>query len=72
VALQLRQQELLTRLDDWLGGRRPGAAEAGQSTVEYAAICAVIVVVAIAAMNMFGGGVGQVFGRLLARIQGLG
>lgn len=71
VALQLRQLEVLARLEERLAGRALGNAEDGQSTVEYA-VAAVIVVAAITAMNTFGGGVGQVFARLVGRIQGLG
>jgi len=72
VALQLRQLEVLARLEERLAGRALGNAEDGQSTVEYAVVAAVIVVVAITTMNTFGGGVGQVFARLVGRIQGLG
>lgn len=72
VALELRQAELLERLGGRLAGRALGAAEDGQSTVEYAIIAAIIVVVTITGLNAFGGGVSQVFTRLLARIQGLG
>ncbi len=72
AALRLRQLELLTRLEENSSRRARAGAEAGQSTVEYAIIAAVIVVAAIAAMHAFGGGVTQVFARLVARLQGLG
>lgn len=72
VALQLRQMDVLARLEERLAGRALGGAEDGQSTVEYAVVAAVIVVAAIAAMNTFGGGVGQVFARLVGRLQGVG
>lgn len=58
LQVQLRQLELLARLEERLGGLALGGAEEGQSTVEYAVVAAVIVVVAITAMNVFGGGVG--------------
>ena len=72
VQWELQRQELLSRLARCLEERTLGDAEAGQSTVEYAAITALIVVVAITAMNVFGGGVGAVFTRMVARIQGIG
>lgn len=72
AALRIRKLELLALLEEHSSRRARGSAEAGQSTVEYAIIAAVIVVAAIAAMNAFGGGVTQVFARLVARLQGLG
>jgi len=40
--------------------------------MEYAVIAALVVVAAITAINIFGAGIGQVFTRVVARIQGLG
>ncbi len=69
--LQLWELDLLARLEERLGVGL-GGAEDGQSTMEYAVIAALIVVVAITAINIFGAGIGQVFTRVVARIQGLG
>ena len=51
-------------------GRRTG--EAGQSMVEYAIIAALIAVIAMAAIQALGGGIAEVFQRILAHIQGIG
>ena|GEM_PF-6547565 len=48
------------------------ALESGQSMVEYAIIIAVIALVALGAAQLLGGGIAQVFGNILSRIQGLG
>ena len=48
------------------------AAETGQSMVEYAIVVAVVAIAALAAVQLFGGGVATVFQNLLAKVQGLG
>lgn len=49
-----------------------GARERAQSLVEYAIGVAVIAIVALGAVQAFGGGVGQLFTRLLGRVSGIG
>lgn len=44
----------------------------GQSMVEYAIVVALIAVVAMAAIQALGGGVAQVFQRILSSIQTMG
>lgn len=46
--------------------------EEGQSLVEYAIAAALIAIVAMGAVQALGGGVAQVFQRILGRIQGMG
>ncbi len=46
--------------------------EKAQSLVEYAIGVAVIAIVALGAVQAFGGGVGALFTRLLNRVAGLG
>jgi Flp pilus assembly pilin Flp len=53
-------------------GRRLAAGQAGQSMVEYAIVAALIAVVAMAAVQALGGGIAEVFQRILGRIQGIG
>lgn len=48
------------------------AKEKAQSLVEYAIGVAVIAIVALSAVQAFGGGVGALFTRLLGRVAGLG
>jgi Flp pilus assembly pilin Flp len=45
---------------------------AAQGLVEYGILIAVVAVIALASVQTFGGGVGALFGRLLARFAGLG
>jgi Flp pilus assembly pilin Flp len=52
--------------------RRRGAAEAGQSMVEYSIIVALIAVAAMVAVQALGGGIAQVFTNILTRISGIG
>ena len=65
------KEDAREQLQRWLA-QRLGRSEAGQSTVEYAVVAAVVVVAAITALNAFTGGVAQVFGRIVTRIQGVG
>lgn len=46
--------------------------EAAQSLVEYAIGIAVIAILALGAVQAFGGGVAALFTRLLGRVSGLG
>lgn len=48
------------------------AREAGQSLVEYAIAVALIAVASMAAIQALGGGISAVFGRILAKIAGIG
>lgn len=54
------------------GERRDRGAEAGQSMVEYAIVAALIAIVAMTAVQALGGGVVQVFERILTQIQSMG
>lgn len=57
----------------WLHGARPrGAAESGQSMVEYAIIVALIAIIAMVGVQAFGQGVQQVFQHLLSKITSIG
>lgn len=51
---------------------RADLTEAGQSMVEYAIVAALIAIVAMATVQAFGGGISNVFSRLLSRIEGIG
>lgn len=46
--------------------------ELGQSMVEYAILAALIAIVAMGAVQVFGGSVGQVFSNMTAKVTGLG
>jgi Flp pilus assembly pilin Flp len=52
-------------------GRGLGAAQTGQSMVEYAILAALIAVVAMVAVQALGGGIAQVFQNILGRISGI-
>lgn len=53
-------------------GRRLARGEAGQSTVEYAVLAALIVIAAMGAIQLFGQGVTTVFQNIVRRVQGIG
>ena len=57
---------------DGLRAVEVGVREAAQSLVEYAIGVAVIAIVALGAVQAFGGGVGALFTRLLNRVAGIG
>ena len=50
-------------------GRRWLRDEAGQSTVEYAVLAAVIVLTTMGAIQLFGQGIATVFQNIVTRIQ---
>ena len=66
----LIEERLEAKLEGRLEGKEPG--EAGQSLVEYAIALALIAIAAMGAVQALGGGVGNLFQRLVARIQGIG
>ena len=53
-------------------GRRLARGEAGQSTVEYAVLAALIVIAAMGAIQIFGQGITTVFQNIVRRVQGIG
>jgi len=53
-------------------GRRLAQGEAGQSTVEYAVVVALIVIASMAAIQVFGQGITTVFQNIVRRVQGIG
>ncbi len=68
--LLLWVQNALYALGERLGEK--AGEEQGQSLVEYAIIVALIAVVSMAAIQALGGGIGNLFQKLLGRIQGIG
>lgn len=52
--------------------REKAGREEGQSLVEYAIAVALIAVAAMAAIQALGGGIANLFTRLLGHIQGIG
>lgn len=69
--MQVRLVLALGALAAWLEART-ARAHAGQGLFEYAIGIALIAVVAMVAVKAFGTEIGNMFGRLLARIQGVG
>jgi Flp pilus assembly pilin Flp len=61
-----------SRVGGAVARRAYASAETGQSMVEYAIVVAVVAIAALAAVQLFGGGVATVFQNLLLKIQGLG
>jgi Flp pilus assembly pilin Flp len=53
-------------------GRRLARGEAGQSTVEYAVVAALIVIASMATIQVFGQGITTVFQNIVRRVQGIG
>lgn len=53
-------------------GRRLARGEAGQSTVEYAVLVALIVIATMGAIQFFGQGITTVFQNIVRRVQGIG
>ncbi len=77
VDLAIRLQVLLDNWDGLIQDKlrerlERGQGEAGQSLVEYAIALALIAIAAMGAIQALGGGIGNLFQRLLARIQGIG
>ena len=66
----LLEDRLEESLEERRERREPG--EGGQSLVEYAIALALIAIAAMGAIQALGGGIGNLFQRLLARIQGIG
>jgi Flp pilus assembly pilin Flp len=66
----LIEERLEANLERRLEGKEP--SKAGQSLVEYAIALALIAIAAMGAVQALGGGVGNLFQRLVARIQGIG
>lgn len=72
VAWYVRLTLALEALATWLlaPGRRL-AGQRGQATVEYAVVALIVVVAAIASLQLFTNGVTAVFQKVVSRIQGL-
>lgn len=67
-----RVNRLLLRAQNATHALRGKASEKGQSLVEYAIAVALIAVVAMGAIQALGGGIANLFTRLLGRISGIG
>lgn len=67
VSLERLAAALVARGSRWLQ-----ELSEGQSMVEYAIVIALIAIAALAAIQALGGGIAQLFQRILTSIQGVG